>query len=179
MYNRFNFYKNTFAIFVKMHQPEQFTKANYVSKHGSQYVFTDAGVYRFSNHWGRVGNCRWRLEGIDYKQQTNYWGFCKWNDFYDNTEGLPLFFIEKVAEDHYSYNHRDNGKDTNLIFRTASETAKILKKIQELTSETNWAKYLAHDDFNELKRYFIHQLITTHKNFNQIRQEYLSSINLK
>lgn len=179
MYNRFNFYKNTFAIFLKTTEPKQFTKANYVSKHGSQYVFTDEGVYRFSNHWGRVGNCRWRLEGLDYKQQTTYWGFCKWIDFYENSEGLPLFFIEEVDENHYSYNHKNNSSQTDLIFRTASETAKILKKIQELSSETTWAKYLIYDDFKELQRYFIHQLITSRKNFNQIRQEYLSDIDSK
>lgn len=179
MYNRFNFYRNTFCIFLKSNQPTQFTKANYISKHGSQYVFTDEGVYRYSNHWGRVGNCRWRLEGIDYKQQTNYWGFCKWENFYNNQEGLPLFFIEKVAQNQYSYNHKNNCETTNVILRTASETAKILKKINELSTETSWVKHLDYDDFEEIKQHFIDALISSRKNFNQIRQEYIAFQNKK
>src|SRR5690554_1176140 len=90
MYNRFNFYKNTFAVFTKTVQPENFVKPHYISKYGSRYFFTEEGVYRYSNHWGRVGNCRWRLESVDYKQQTMYWGFCRWEHFYENKEGMPL-----------------------------------------------------------------------------------------
>ena len=175
MYNRFNFYKSTFAIFRKTQQPEGFTKANFTSKHGSKYVFTTEGVYRCSNHWGRVGNCRWRLEGIDYKQQNFYWGFAKWEHFYDNNETLPLFFIEKVGDEQYSYNHKQNNINEKNALRSGADTAKTLKKINEIVSGNAWAKYLVYDDYNALKEYFIEQLITTTQNFNQIKQAYIAS----
>lgn len=37
-------------------------KLNYNSPSGSQYVTTDDGVYRFSDHWGRVATCNWLLD---------------------------------------------------------------------------------------------------------------------
>lgn len=174
MYNRFNFHKNTFAVFKKTEQPNGFVKLHYISKHGSQYFFTEDGVYRYSNHWGRVGNCRWRLENIDYKQQTNYRGFCRWEHFYENREGIPLFFIEQTDDGSYCCNHKSNANGKEVVLRTAADAAKILKKIKELTSETSWAKYLKYDDLEELKKYFITELIHSSKNFNQIRKEYIS-----
>lgn len=173
MYNRFNFFKNTFAVFTITNQPNDFVKANYVSKHGSSYFFTNDGVYRYSNHWGRVGNCRWRLENIDHKQQTNYWGFCSWQHFYNNEEGLPLYFIEKVGENNYSYNHKKNGEQHNVVYRSAADTAKILKKIHEIQENDSWAKHLNYDDYNKVQEYFIDQLVSTNKTFIKIKQEYI------
>ena len=176
MYTRFNFHKNTFAVFKKTEQPVGFIKPHYISKHGSQYFFTNNGVYRYSNHWGRVGNCRWRLENIDHKQQTNYWGFCMWQQFYNNKEGLPLYFIEKVSENNYSYNHKKNSSQVNVAYRSASETAKVLKKIHEIQESDAWAKHLTYDDYDVVKKHFIDQLIETNKNFVKVKQEYLSRI---
>lgn len=36
----------------------------------SKYWFTEKGVYRFSDHWGKVGNCIWNVEGyyFNYNQ---------------------------------------------------------------------------------------------------------------
>lgn len=175
MFNRFNFYKNTFAVFVKTIQPDNFVKPHHISKHGSHYFFTEKGVYRHSNHWGRVGNCRWRLENVDYKQQKMYWGFCCWEHFYENSVGIPLFFIEKMEDGSYSYNHKGNANGKDVVLRTASDIAKILKKIKELTSETYWVKHLKYDDFEELKKHFIEELIHSSKNFNQIRKDYINS----
>lgn len=174
MYNRFNFYKNTFAVFTKTVQPENFVKPHHISKHGSRYFFTGEGVYRYSNHWGRVGNCRWRLESVDYKQQTMYWGFCRWEHFYENNEGMPLFFIEQTVDGHFCCNHKNNANGKEVVLRTAADAAKILKKIKELTTETLWAKYLEYDDLDEVKNYFITELIHSSKNFNQIRKDYIT-----
>lgn len=174
MYNRSTFFKNTFAVFTKTNQPNDFVKPNYVSKHGSSYFFTNDGVYRYSNHWGRVGNCRWRLENIDHKQQTNYWGFCNWQHFYDNEEGLPLFFIEKVSENSFSYNHKSNAKQLDVVFRSAANTSKILKKINELQENDSWAKHLVFTNYIDLQTFFINQLINTNKSFVKIKQEYIA-----
>ncbi len=174
MYNRFNFHKNTFAVFKKSEQPVGFVKPHYISKHGSRYFFTSEGVYRYSNHWGRVGNCRWRLENIDHKQQTNYWGFCGWQHFYNNEEGLPLYYIEKVGENSYSYNHKSNALHSDIVLRSAADTAKVLKKIHELQENDSWAKHLVYTDYIALQDYFINQLIQTNKSFIKIKQEYIA-----
>lgn len=173
MYTRFNFFKHTFAIFSKVLPPENFVKPHYISKHGSQYFFTNDGVYRFSNHWGRVGNCRWRLEGIDFKQQTSYWGYCAWIDFYKNNDTEALFYIEQIAEDQFTYNHIQKKNCDLAVSRSASETSKIIKKLQEISASNSWAKHMTYTDYNDLKRYFIEQLITSKKSFNEIKRTYL------
>lgn len=174
MYNRFNFYKHTFAIFNKVAAPDNFEKAQYISKHGSQYFFTTDGVYRYSNHWGRVGNCRWRLNGIDFKQQTSFWGYCPWTNFYKNNDSDALFFIENVGTDKFSYNHINNTDKANVIVRSATETARVLKKINEILTDESWAKHLLFDDYQVVQQHFIYQLIQTKKSFLQIKQEYIA-----
>ncbi|WCM42150.1 hypothetical protein MG290_00325 [Flavobacterium sp. CBA20B-1] len=175
MYNRFNFFKNTFAVFKKADQPKDYSKPHFISKHGSCYFFTNEGVFRYSNHWGRVGNCRWRLEYIDHKQQTNYWGFCAWNQFYSNEDAQPLYFIEEVSPNQYTYNHKNNSNIQNAVYRSANETAKILKKINEINQNDAWAKHLSYNNYQDLKAYFINQLISTQKSFMKIKQEYIQA----
>ncbi len=87
-YNRNNFHKHTFCLFQ---QVDAFAladvKLGYKSNSGSEYYFTEIGVYRKSNHWGRAANCRWRLlVNSEYKNQTEIIGFARWNDFYSNNE---------------------------------------------------------------------------------------------
>ena len=175
MYTRYNFFKYTFAIFKKVSAPENFIKPHYVSKHGSHYFFTEIGVYRFSNHWGRVGNCRWRLEGIDFKQQTAFWGFCSWDKFFKNNDTDALFYIEQLAENQFTYNHFKNSNTRNVVCRSANETSKIIKKLTEICTETSWAKHLVYDDFLALQQYFIQELISTKKSFNEIKRTYLQT----
>ena len=71
-YNKTNFHKHTFCIFKEVDfETIQNLKPNYKSKSGSSYFFTDQGVYRLSNHWGRAANCKWRLEISSKSQITN------------------------------------------------------------------------------------------------------------
>lgn len=175
MYHQFNFYKYTFAIFKKVNEPTGFVKPHYISKHGSWYFFTKLGVYRYSNHWGRVGNCRWRLEGIDFKQQTKYWGYCDWTDFFENNEGEKIYYIEKIADNSFTYNHKKNSNTDDVILRSAADTAKVLKKINEILQSNQWAKHLNYTNFKALQDYFIHNLITTNKSLIKIKQEYLEN----
>lgn len=173
MYNRFTFHKNTFAVFKRADLPSGFKKPHYVSRHGSRYFFTKEGVFRYSNHWGRVGNCSWRLDNIDHKQQTNYWGYCSWEHFFDNNERMPLYFIEEQEEGLFFISHKDSNTISTPHLKTASEAAKILKKIREINSEVYWAKYLIYDDLSELRKHFIHELIHTDKSFQQIKRAFL------
>ena len=64
-YHKNNFHSHTFCEFVAVESlPKIFSTPNYKSKSGSSYFFTEEGVYRSSNHWGRAANCRWRLIAI-------------------------------------------------------------------------------------------------------------------
>jgi len=173
MYNRFNFFKYTFAVFTKVQEPEGFVKPHYTSKHGSRYFFNGSGVFRYSNHWGRVGNCRWRLDGIDYRQQLSCWGFCSWDRFYANNELQACFFVEQVGDNRFTYNHLDNAAGRDVVGRTAADAAKVLKKISEINEDSGWARHLDYEDYDELRTHFIKQLMETRKTFSQIRQEYL------
>lgn len=171
MYNKFNFHKRTFATF-RNKTPQNSEGIHYKSKHGSSYIFTNKGVYRYSNHWGRVGNCRWRLEEIDYKQQTYYWGYANWEEFYPNDEEFAVFYIEKNSNEKYVYNHQKNSPIIHQYF-TAKEAAKRILKIQEIQQNTSWSKYLPYSDYNELQKHFIQQLIETKLTFQDIKRKYI------
>ena len=50
------------------------------SDSGSQYMFTDNGVYRMSNHWNcQVSTCVWLLNGDMSEKETI--GYCSYDDF--------------------------------------------------------------------------------------------------
>lgn len=172
MFNRANFFRNTFAIFERK-DPITTEKTHYVSKHGSKYIFAKNGVFRYSNHWGRVGNCRWRLEGIDYKQQTNFWGYCSWNLFFENKEEQAVFFIEQLIDGTYNYNHKGNASKEIVNFRNAKETAKAIQKLKEINATTQWAKHLPYDTIDVLRSFFNNKLLSTSLSFAEIQKEYL------
>ncbi|MFM7895471.1 MAG: hypothetical protein ACKO8L_05955, partial [Flavobacterium sp.] len=95
-YNKTNFHKHTFCEFIEV---DVATIPNiewhYKSKSGSGYCFTEEGVYRISNHWGRAANCRWRLiSEIKNPNQKERIGYAKWTDFYPNNETENFFYVE-------------------------------------------------------------------------------------
>ena len=50
----------------------------------AEYWYTDEGVYRKGNYWGKMGSCYWSLDGQEgtYISATEI-GFCRWSDFDD------------------------------------------------------------------------------------------------
>jgi hypothetical protein len=96
-FNRTNFHAHTFCEFREVDVlPESINKPNFQSKSGSTYYFTEEGVYRSSNHWGRAANCRWRLISQSIAKVNNSQtriGFAKWTDFYPNNDTDALFYI--------------------------------------------------------------------------------------
>ncbi|MDD7914673.1 hypothetical protein [Polaribacter ponticola] len=94
-YNQTNFFKYTFCEFTQDTSFEFPENSNYKSKSDSTYFYTKEGVYRKSNHWGRVANCRWKLiSNEDYKNQQIVVGFAKWSNFYPINSTEEIFFIE-------------------------------------------------------------------------------------
>ncbi|OGS75650.1 MAG: hypothetical protein A3G95_08290 [Flavobacteria bacterium RIFCSPLOWO2_12_FULL_31_7] len=172
-YNRSNFHKHTFCLF----QQVDFSvladvKLGYKSNSGSEYYFTEIGVYRKSNHWGRAANCRWRLlVNSEYKNQTEIVGFARWTDFYPNNETEKLFYIElNEATNEVNFNHKNHPNYNHQVVRNASETAKRIKEIKEVLLSNSWAKYLIFDDFEEIKSKMLSELVNTNESFVNLRK---------
>jgi hypothetical protein len=173
MYNRTNFHKHTFCLF----QQVEYTavadlKWGYKSASGSAYYFTELGVYRKSNHWGRAANCRWRLiTNADYKNQTETLGFAKWTDFHPNNDTEKLFFTEiNEAKNEVHFNHKNHPNYAHQIVRNASDTAKRIKEIKNVLQTTSWAKHLIFDDFEESKRKMLTELSNTNESFVNLKK---------
>ena len=151
-------------------------KISYVSQSGSQYIFTDKGLYRISNHWGRVANCHWRLIPLaQFKSQHNIVAFANWADFYSNDDTSKLFFIKIDFEtQEVNFYHKESlESDEKVILRNARETAKTIRTIKQVLAETDWAKHLEFDDFEILKKDIITELIASEKSFLEIKKRYL------
>lgn len=170
-YNRTNFHKHTFCVFREVALAEiENRKPDYTSKSGSSYYFTENGVYRLSNHWSRVANCRWRLESNISDPSRTKLGFAYWSNFHRDNESEKLYFVTVDLQNKtVSYQHKENAKNGNAIIRTASETAKIVKQIRHLLETDSWARYLDGDS-ETLRQQIIAQLITTDRSLAEIKR---------
>lgn len=177
IYTKLNFHKHTFCIWKEVVFSEiSDKKISYISQSGSRYIFTDKGLYRISNHWGRVANCHWRLIPLDnFKSQHTIVGYASWPDFYSNDDTSKLFFIKMDFEtNEVNFYHKqtlENHKE--IILRNAKETAKTIRTIKEVLSETHWAKHLNYTDLEVLRKEIIDELINSNKSFLNIKKNYL------
>lgn len=172
-YNRTNFFKHTFCIFNEVNPNEiPKTKPDYTSKSNSTYYFTEEGVYRKSNHWGRAANCRWKLVSTDYKSQNEIVAFANWIDFFPNNENEKLYFIRInsnfIATFHHKYENIFTDKD---ILRTAKDTSKRMKLISKILETKTWCKYIKHTDFKKLEEMMLNELLFTNKTIHDIKRE--------
>jgi hypothetical protein len=147
-------------------------KLGYKSASGSEYYFTESGVFRKSNHWGRAANCRWRLmTNSDYKNQIESVGFANWTDFYPNNETEKMFYIEvNEAKNEVYFNHKNNPNYTNQLLRNASDTSKRIKEIKNVLQSNSWAKHLVFDDFEEIRRKMLVELSNTNESFVNLKK---------
>lgn len=177
-YNNTNFHKHTFCEFTEVDAAAiPNIEWHYKSKSGSGYCFTEEGVYRISNHWGRAANCRWRLisnasSNSKINNSQNRIGYAKWTDFYPNNETENFFYIEVNFETkEATFQHKNNPNyDGKSVLRNASETAKIIRQIKEILESDAWAKYLDFDDLEELRKTIILKLIQTSASFAEIKR---------
>ncbi len=178
-YRQNNFHKHTFCLWKEVSQADfELQKSHFKSKSGSDYFFNEEGVYRISNHWGRVANCRWRLIALEnYKNQETKVGFAKWIDFYPNDESTNLFFIQinfdKKTVDFFHKNMPFY--DGKAALRNASETAITFKIIKQILNEEDWAKYLVYEDLDELRKEICFQLQFTTSSINEIKRKYIAT----
>lgn len=168
-YSRHNFFKHTYCEFnqVELDFLNE-VKIHYTSKSGSFYSYTNDGVFRYSNHWGRVADCRWKLKsGTGYKSQNFYVGFAKWTDFYALNELKKQFFITvdfELQKAHFLYH---KGKDDVFLF-TAVDAQKRIGQINKLFVNDGWAKYFD-EDVDELRKKLVHRLISSNKTLQQAK----------
>ncbi len=170
-YNQSNFFKHTFCEFAQVENFYFPEKTNYKSKSESSYFYTNEGVYRKSNHWGRVANCRWKLiTDENYKNQSTVIGFAKWSNFYPINATEKIFFIEVDFNRKTTEIKSSNETSTIHVF-TFSEATKRKKQIMYLFKEYKWATYF---DLNidELRGKIISDYINSDKTLQQLKKKY-------
>ncbi len=170
-YHKFNFYRNTYCEFA-MQEVIFFDemKAHFQSKSGSYYYYTEDGVFRYSNHWGRVANCRWKIQGINqYKNQKYYVGYANWSDFYPLNSTDKVYYLEVDYQKACVVIKRiKNDKEEKYFLMTADFAHKRLKQIQTLFKEYKWASYY-NAEIEELRKNIIDKLITTNKSLQELK----------
>ena len=170
-----NSFKNTFCVFQEVHlQAIDGLQLQFQSKAGSSYYYSNLGMYRLSNHWGRLANSKWRLLPIypETESKTKL-GFAPWDHFYPDNAIKALYYIDvNYDEMTVNYQHKNNPDYSNKeILRTSFETTKKIKQIRNLLNLTSWAKYYEYDDLNLLRKKIIDDLIFTNKSLEEIKRE--------
>ncbi len=176
-FNQSNFHKRTFCIWKEVDYLEiSDLKINYKSKSGSQYIFSKEGIYRISNHWGRVADCHWRLIPLGlFKNQNITVAYANLVDFHTYDDSAKLFFIRvDITKADVNFYHKDMVlPNEKVLLRDAKETAKTLKIIKEILNDTLWAKYLKYESITDLRRDIIQNLVTSSESFISLKKRYL------
>jgi hypothetical protein len=167
-------FKNTFCVFNEVGiKIIEGLIPNYQSESGSSYFYTEDGMYRLSNHWGRLANSKWRLVAMNSETvgKTKL-GFATWNAFYPDNDFDNLCYIEVDFDlKTVIYQHKNNPDYNKQIpLRTSKETTKRVKQIRNLFELTNWAKYYENDNIEELRFLIISQLVATNKTLEEIKR---------
>ena len=169
-----NSFKNTFCVFREV-LPEEIAglKKQFESKAGSTYYYTEDGMYRVSNHWGRLANSKWRLIAMEPETPSKTKiGFAAWSEFHPDNSEEKLYYIEADFDKNtVTYQHRNNPVyDKKAILRTSFETTKRIKQIRNLQQLTSWAKHFD-QDIDVLRERIITELIYTEKTLEEIKRQ--------
>ncbi|MCL7763268.1 hypothetical protein MPF19_07565 [Polaribacter sp. Z014] len=167
-YNKTNFFKHTFGEFKQIENFKFPEDTNYKSKSESMYFYTNEGVYRKSNHWGRVANCRWKLISNDnYKNQQIVIGFAKWTDFYPINSTEKIFYIDANFEEKTAIIQPKKEGSKNYLF-TFSEAQNRIKQITQLFKDDKWANYFD-EDIETIRYKIITEFINSTKTLQDIK----------
>ena len=171
-YTSNNFFKHTFCDFKKVDSNFFNEKEfHFVSKAGSKYFYTEKGVYRCSNHWGRVADCRWRLISNEkIKSQNYYVGFAEWSEFYALNEAEKQFYISVDFEIKRTDFHHKTTKENVFLFFAATAQKKVTQ-IRKLFSDDKWAKHF-NTDIDLLRKKIITEYINSNKTLQQLKLDH-------
>ena len=170
-YDKTNFFKHTFCEFQQVHAFEFPEETNYKSKSESMYFYKAEGVFRKSNHWGRVANCRWKIAANEpYKNQQIIIGFAKWTDFHPINATEKIFFIA-VNFEQKTANIQAKEVDSSHYLFTYSAAQKRIKEITHVFNEDAWAKYFD-TEIKELRFKIISECICSDKALQEIKRGY-------
>lgn len=151
-------------------------KIQYDSKSGSKYYYTKSGMYRLSNHWGRLANSKWRLEPLEPVTNSKFkLGYASWDNFYPDNALEELYYLEvNFAKKTVNYQHKNNPNfDNKALLRTSFETTKRIKQVRNLLNLTSWAKYFDYEDLDLLREKIITDLIFTNKTLDEIKKQFI------
>jgi hypothetical protein len=169
-----NSFKNTFCVFeeVDLILIKNLT-AQFESKSGSLYYYTELGMFRLSNHWGRLANSKWRLNPAESNTTIKTkLGFASWDSFYPDNNEQKLYYLEvDYVKNTVNYQHKNNPKlDAKAILRTSVETTKRIKQVRNILNLTSWAKHFEYEDLEELRKKIITELIYTNNSLDEIKR---------
>ncbi|WP_136667948.1 hypothetical protein [Flavobacterium sp. H122] len=170
-----NSLKKTFCVFEEVGtELIQNLAPDFISDSGSKYYYTQKGMYRFSNHWGRLANSKWRLTDKGISAEKDKIGFAEWDNFYPDNEFEKLYYIEwDRGLNDVLYQHRNNPDyDSRAVLRTSKETQKRLKNARNILQLSNWARYFE-TDITILREMIIQDLIYTDLSLDEIKRKYL------
>ena len=170
-----NSLKKTFCVFVE--KPINILKnlvVDYTSNSGSEYYYTEEGMYRYSNHWGRLANSKWRLLDNGLTESKYKLGFAFWDNFYPDNSFEKLYYLEWNREkNEILYQHKNNPIYSGIeILRTSLETQKRLKNARNILTLTHWAKHFE-EDIEVVREKIITDLIYTDLPLESIKRKYL------
>lgn len=171
IHSRHTFFKGTYCEFneVELYLFKE-NKTHYTSKSGSLYSYTQEGVFRYSNHWGRVADCRWKLlVNKEYKNQVYHVGFAKWTDFYPINETEKLFYIQ-VDFNLKKANFQYKNETSEVFLFTAAEAQKRIRQIHQLFATDTWANYFE-QPIDVLRKSVILELVGSNKTLQQVKME--------
>jgi hypothetical protein len=166
-------FKNTFCIFKEVALSEiEGLQVSYKSDAGSTYFYTEKGMFRLSNHWGRLANSKWRLVANEEVTDSKFkLGFATWDSFFPDNNRDKLYFLEYDSKTNtINYQHKkSNIFDGKAILRTTFETAKRIKQARNILTLSSWAKYYE-TDIDLLRKEIINELIFTEKTLDEIKR---------
>ena len=170
-YNHTNFFKHTFCEFHQVDDFEFPKDAHFKSNANSRYFYTKEGVYRKSNHWGRVANCHWKIIGNQHtKNQQNITGFAAWDAFFPINSSEKNFVIV-VDFDQNTASIQSKKNTHNAPVFSFVEAQQRLKKIRELLQNDAWTIYFLQDS-KQIKQLVVYEFLNSSKSLQQIKQEF-------
>lgn len=170
-----NSFKKTFCVFIEVDLSciDELI-SDYQSESGSQYFYTEKGMYRLSNHWGRLANSKWRLIDTGISISKTKVGFATWESFYPDNDFEEIYYLDwDKSSNEILYQHKMNPDyDNKAILRSSKETQKRLKNARNILELSNWAKYFD-NDINVLREKIINDLIYTELPLEEIKRKLL------